>query len=146
MARQAAMSMDFPRHESWSGLPFPFPGDLPDQGFKPAVPSTNPAALTSLFCLPGFRTSENHLQNTLSWWKKPRLCIISGALANHPPQFPHIPFAPGQKSICKYTNELELSQDWRRAWQSTPLFLPGDPHGQRNLAGYISQGRRVGRD
>ena len=25
---------------------------------------------------------------------------------------------------------------WRRAWQSTPLFLPGEPHGQRNLVGY----------
>ena len=25
---------------------------------------------------------------------------------------------------------------WRRAWQSTPVFLPGEPHGQRSLAGY----------
>ena len=25
---------------------------------------------------------------------------------------------------------------WRRAWQLTPVFLPGEPHGQRNLAGY----------
>ena len=24
---------------------------------------------------------------------------------------------------------------WRRAWQSTPAFLPGEPYGQRNLAG-----------
>ena len=23
---------------------------------------------------------------------------------------------------------------WRRAWQSTPVFLPGDSHGQRSLA------------
>ena len=23
-----------------------------------------------------------------------------------------------------------------RAWQHTPVFLPGEPHGQRNLAGY----------
>ena len=25
---------------------------------------------------------------------------------------------------------------WRRAWQSTPVFLPGKFHGQRSLAGY----------
>ena len=25
---------------------------------------------------------------------------------------------------------------WRRAWQSTPIFLPGKSHGQRSLAGY----------
>ena len=25
---------------------------------------------------------------------------------------------------------------WRRAQQSTPVFVPGEPHGQRNLVGY----------
>ena len=25
---------------------------------------------------------------------------------------------------------------WRRAWQATPVFLPGESHGQRSLAGY----------
>ena len=25
---------------------------------------------------------------------------------------------------------------WRRKWQSTPVFLPGDSHGWRSLAGY----------
>ena len=24
---------------------------------------------------------------------------------------------------------------WRRAWQPTPVFLPGEPHGQKSLAG-----------
>ena len=26
---------------------------------------------------------------------------------------------------------------WRRAWQLTPIFFPGEPHGQRSLAGYM---------
>ena len=26
---------------------------------------------------------------------------------------------------------------WRRAWQPTPVFLPGETHGQRGLAGYL---------
>ena len=26
---------------------------------------------------------------------------------------------------------------WRREWQLTPIFWPGEFHGQRNLVGYI---------
>ena len=29
---------------------------------------------------------------------------------------------------------------WRRAWQPTPVFLPGASHGQRSLVGYRPQG------
>ena len=32
----------------------------------------------------------------------------------------------------------------RRTWQPTPVFLPGDSHGHRSLAGYNLRGRRVG--
>ena len=31
---------------------------------------------------------------------------------------------------------------WRRAWQPTPVFLPGESHGQRRLAGYSPGGHR----
>ena len=31
---------------------------------------------------------------------------------------------------------------WRRAWQPTPVFLPGESHEQRSLAGYSPCGRR----
>ena len=30
----------------------------------------------------------------------------------------------------------------RRAWQPTPVFLPGESHGQRTLAGYSPWGRK----
>ena len=30
-----------------------------------------------------------------------------------------------------------------RKWQPTPIFLPGEFHGQRRLAGYSPWGRRV---
>ena len=30
--------LDFLKQEYWSGLPFPFPGDLPDPGIEPASP------------------------------------------------------------------------------------------------------------
>ena len=31
---------------------------------------------------------------------------------------------------------------WRRAWQPTPVFLPGESHGQRSLAGYSPLGHK----
>ena len=31
---------------------------------------------------------------------------------------------------------------WRRAPQPSPVFLPGESHGQRNLAGYSPRGRK----
>ena len=31
---------------------------------------------------------------------------------------------------------------WGRAWQPTPVFLPGESHGQRSLEGYGSQGHK----
>ena len=34
VACQAPLSMEFPRQEYWSGLPFPSPRDLPDPGIK----------------------------------------------------------------------------------------------------------------
>ena len=29
---------------------------------------------------------------------------------------------------------------WRRTWQPTPVFLPGESHGQRTLVGYSPRG------
>ena len=36
VALQAPLSMGFSRQEYWSGLPFPFPGNLPNPGIEPA--------------------------------------------------------------------------------------------------------------
>ena len=31
---------------------------------------------------------------------------------------------------------------WRRKWQPTPIFMPGESHGQRSLMGYSPWGRK----
>ena len=43
----APLSVEFSRQESWSGLPFPFPGDLPDPGIKPGSPALAGGFFTS---------------------------------------------------------------------------------------------------
>ena len=54
----------------------------------------------------------------------------------------------GKQSAC---NAGDLSSitwvgtiPWRRKWQPTPVFLPGESGGQRSLAGYSPWGHRVG--
>ena len=47
VAYQASPSMGFARQEYWSGLPFPFPGDLPNPGIEPGSPALEAGALTS---------------------------------------------------------------------------------------------------
>ena len=31
---------------------------------------------------------------------------------------------------------------WRRKWQPTPVFLPGESHGRRSLVGYSPRGHK----
>ena len=46
-AYQAPPSVGFSRQEYWSGLPFPFPGDLPNPGIKPGSPTLQADSLPS---------------------------------------------------------------------------------------------------
>jgi len=40
--------MEFSRPEYWSGLPFPFPGDLPNPEIKPRFPALQDSLPTEL--------------------------------------------------------------------------------------------------
>ena len=50
----------------------------------------------------------------------------------------------------KYQPEMQETQfdawvrkiPWRRAWQPTPVFLPGESHAQKSLAPYGPQSHR----
>ena len=46
-AGQTPLSMEFPRQEYWSGLPFPPPGDLPNLGIEPTTPALQADSLTA---------------------------------------------------------------------------------------------------
>ena len=47
VAYQNSPSVGFPRQESWSGVPFPSPGNLPDPGIEPRSPTLLADALLS---------------------------------------------------------------------------------------------------
>ena len=53
--------------------------------------------------------------------------------------------ASGKEPACQFRRHKRYRFNpwvgkipWRRAWQSIPVFLPGESHGQRSLEGYNS--------
>ena len=59
IAHQAPLFMSFSRQESWSGLPFPSPRDLPNQRIKPGSPA--------------FR----QILHCLSYKEVPNMCMVT---------------------------------------------------------------------
>ena len=58
-----------------------------------------------------------------------------GAVAKHPPANAR---DAGDAGFDPWVGKIT----WRKKWQPTPVFLPGESHGQRSLVGYSSQGRK----
>ena len=55
--------------------------------------------------------------------------------------------ASGKESACSAGDSNKIGFNpwvgkilWRRKWQPTPVFLPGESHGQRSLVGYSPWG------
>ena len=54
-------------------------------------------------------------------------------------------FIADKKSTCNAGDPVQsLGQEdpWRRVWQHTLVFLPGESHGQRNLRAYCPGGHK----
>ena len=76
----------------------------------------------------------------------PRGCLSSGSVA--------VQVGPQASLVVAQTvmnlpamretwiRSLGWEDPWRRAWQPTPVFLPGEFHGQRSLVGYSPWGRK----
>ena len=59
----------------------------------------------------------------------------------------------GKEPTCKARSHKKHGFDpwvgktpWRRKWQPSVVFLPGESHGQRSLVGYSPWGQRVRND
>ena len=73
--------------------------------------------------------------------------ILNAALLTMGPKelwgFPGV--SDGKKSTCNaeiWVYPWVRKIFWRREWLLTLVFLPGEPHGQRSLAGYSPWGRK----
>ena len=141
VARQAPLSMEFPRQESWSGLPCLPPGDLPNPGIEPMFPASPALAggffttvipvIVKLFC---FYDSFGSLSKFIL------ACLII-----------HMGFpggTSGKEPTCQCGdmrgrfNPWVGKIPWRKAWQPTQVFLPRKSRGQRILVGYSPYGHK----
>ena len=46
----------------------------------------------------------------------------------------------GGSAVKSLSAMQETQETWVRSWQPSPVFLPGESHGQRSLAGYSPYG------
>ena len=70
---------------------------------------------------------EMAIFHSLLWLSNSPLCVCIG-----------FPAGSAVKSLLavQETQERRVQEDpWRRAWQPTPVFLPGTSHGLRSPAG-----------
>ena len=144
---RAPLSMGFSKLEYWSWLPCPSPGDLPHPGIEPVYPALWADSLLSE--PPGKppdhqgspfnkyfdgKVGEGKLVNchsnlTLLLSKHYKLEVTVRIPRWH----------SGKESICQHRRRSfdpwVRKIPWSRKWQPTPVFLPGESHGQRSLAG-----------
>ena len=64
--------------------------------------------------------------------------IARGLRQLFPNSFPYLAggFSCGRPGFDPWFGKIP----WRRAWPPTPVFLPGESHGQRSLVGYSPRG------
>ena len=107
VACQVPLSMEFSRQEYWNELPFPSPGE-----------SSQPRDETLVSC---------------------NSCIAGRLFTTEPLGKPHLRWCNGKEFACQCKrcrfDPWVRKIPWRRKWQPTPVFLSGEFHGQRSLAG-----------
>ena len=158
IARQAPLSMGFSRQEYWGGLPCPSPGNLPNPGIK-AVSLTSPV-LEGRFFTTGLRKwalprkpmiQDAHLQKR--WRIKHKHIHVHSHTTEQSTMKQFCMSFTMSSLIAQLVKSLPAMQEtrlnpgegkipWRRKWQPTPVFLPGEFHEQRNLVGCSSWGHK----
>ena len=158
VSHQALLSMGFSREEYWSGLPRPSPGDLPYPGIEPTFPALTGRSFTTEPSGKPPGTMGNKLRSGCG--------VQQGTSSGCNRECVFLPFF-AQLAESAWTNEpgrlqsmglltvrhdwatslsLFIFMHWRRKWQPTPVFLPGDSQGLGSLVGCRLWGRIVRHD
>ena len=112
-------------------------------------PPANAGAAGSTSLIPGsWRPLKEEMathSSILAWktsWTEEHMHITSNSYAK---ALMGVPGSSDGKESAQYRKSRLDSWvekiPWRRSWQPTPVFLPGESRGQRNLVGYSPWGR-----
>ena len=72
---------------------------------------------------------HGRLCHVLASWELVLVSLVTQIIKNLPPM--------RETGLDPWVRKIP----WRRKWQPTPVFLPGDSHGGRSLAGHSPRGR-----
>ena len=158
VARQTSLCMGFPRQAYWSGWPFPSPRGLPDPGIELASPALAGRLFTAgpprnLWVLLSHKKEE--VRYTMSWMNLKALCWMKSNTKDHilydarnvQKRHIHRNRQPHRLVVARGLGSRIVGHDWatslslftflhwRRKWQSTPVFLPGESQGRGSLVG-----------
>ena len=120
--------MGFSRQEYWNGLPCSSAGDPPNAGIKPRSPALQADFLTI------WASWEAH-NKILAFLLEKAMATYSSTLAWKTPwtEGPGRLQSMGSLGVGHdWATSLSLSafMHWRRKWQPTPVFLPGESQGR----------------
>ena len=124
VAHQAPLAIEFPRKDTGVGHYFLLQGIFSTQGLKPR------SLLMFIFFQiihTGFSVFYIYLWLLLFQRGVPRVSAGKEFICNAGDQL--------QCRRCGFDLWVKKSL-WRKKWQSTPGFLPGESHGQRSLVGH----------
>ena len=115
-------------------------GSIPGSGRSPGEGNGNPLQYSCL---------ENFMDRG-TWWVTVRRTAKSQIqlkqLSTHTCMEQRWASLLAQSSACQYRrpgfDPRVGKMPWRRKWQPAPVFLPGESHGQRSLAGYSLRGHK----
>ena len=119
----SACGEQFPAYEGWSflntlqGLVCCETSFLSDWGGTGTFVVLSEVRVVSYWIL-----LDGHIPNRLPWWLR----------------WERIRLQRGRPGVHPWVGKIP----WKRAWQPTPVCLPGGSHGQRSLVGYHPRGRK----
>ena len=111
VAHQARLSTRFLRQEYWSGLPFPYPGDLPDPGIKPTSP-VSPALKVDFLLLSHQKCVEMLVAQSCPTLCHPMVYTAQGILQARILEWVVFPFTRGSSQPRNQTQVSHITDDF----------------------------------
>ena len=125
VARQAPLSLGFPKQDYWSGLPLPPPGDLPDPGMEPRSPALR-ADLAHCATRAVGQKDEIHPWRVSQVWSPP---ARPSSLLGFSTSLPFISLNGNQVTLCWLSGGFRVSLKCSENRKEAPSSLsPQGPH------------------
>ena len=149
---QAPLSMGFSRREYWSGVPLPSPDTIDQVDLIDIYRTFHPKTMNFTFSSSAhgtFSRIDHSLGHKSSLGKFKKTVIMPIIFSDHNAVRLHVSYELHSSHMLVTKSRTRLSDftftfmHWRRKWQPTPVFLPGESQEWGSLVGCLLWGCRV---